>query len=119
MTKNQDQPQYVPFELLEKRLRNLPGFSAPATLKEKLFRSIPENSSSSQARGSGIFVRKTWAGAAAVILVCALALVISYSSSISPNRLIEEANTILTGPNTVDHNNARIVDTNRADLLNR
>lgn len=119
MTKNPDQSENVPLKSLETRLRNLPRFSAPATLKARVLRSIPESGSSSESAGAGIFVRKTWAGAAAVIFVCTVALVINYGSSLLPNRLTTEVNIASTGPNTVDHNNTHIMDTNRAGLVNR
>jgi hypothetical protein len=64
-------------------------------------------------------VRKTWVGAAALIIICTLVLVINYSSSLLPNKLIREVNIVSTGPNTVDHNNTHIIDTNRAGLANR
>jgi len=119
MTKDQQQSENVPLRSVEARLRSLPKFPVPATLRTKLFKTIPDTTSSSPAGQPSTSLRKTWAGAAAVIFVCALAFVINYGSSIFPNRLITEANVASANNNVVDHNSTGIVDTNRAGLANQ
>lgn len=119
MKQNQHRSPNVPPKSLETRLRNLPGFSVPAALKTKLLGSIPDNAPSSHTVAPGIFVRKAWAGAAAILLACTLAILINYSSSLLPNGLITEVNIASAGPNTVDQNNTQIIDINRAGLADR
>ena len=119
MTKDKQQPENVPLKSLEARLRSLPKLPVPATLRARLFRTIPETASSSPADWPGISLRRTWAGAAAVIFVCALAFVINYGSSIFPNRLITEANVASANSTVIDHNSTYIVDTNHAALVNQ
>ncbi|MBN2271636.1 MAG: hypothetical protein JXN61_13540 [Sedimentisphaerales bacterium] len=120
MKNNQEHKrENVTRELLVAALRNLPKVPIPASLRARLFGTIPESASSSSAARPGISLRKTWAGAAAVVFVCALVLVINYGSSIFPNRLITEANVASANNNIVDHNSTYIVDINRAGLVNQ
>jgi len=119
MTKNQQQSENVTLKSLEAGLRNLPKLTVPATLRTKLFKTIPDTAYSSPPARRSVSLRKTWAGAAAVIFVCALACVLNYGSSIFPNRLITEVNVASAHIGVVDHNSTGIVDTNRADLLNQ
>jgi len=120
MKNNREQKhQNVTRKSLVAALRSLPKFPVPATLRTKLFKTIPDTTSSSPAVRLSTSLRKTWAGAAAVIFVCALAFVINYGSSIFPNRLITEVNVASANNNLVDHNSTQIVDTNRAGLLNQ
>lgn len=117
MTKDHRQSENVTIKSLEAGLRNLPKLTVPTTLRTKLFKTIPDTTYSSPPVRLSTSLRKTWAGAAAVVFVCALAFVINYGSSIFPNRLITEVNVASANNNVVDHNSTGIVDTNRADLL--
>lgn len=119
MTKNDQQSENITLKSLEAGLRNLPKLTVPANLRTKLFRSIPDTACSPPPLRLSTSLRKTWAGAAAVIFVCALAFVVNYGSSIFPNRLITEVNVASANNNVVDHNSTGIVDTNRAGLLNQ
>ena len=112
MTQDRQQSENVTVESLEQGLINLPKLSVPTTLRARLFKGIPDTAYSSPAGRSGTSLRRTWAGAAAVIFVCGLAFVINYGSSILPSRLITEVN-------VVDHNSTNTMDTNHASLVNK
>ncbi|MBL7153439.1 MAG: hypothetical protein ISS79_06955 [Phycisphaerae bacterium] len=104
---------------LEAGLRNLPKLTVPASLRTKLFKTIPGTAYSSPPAWRGASLRKTWVPAAAVIFVCLLAFVLNYGSSISPEGLITEVNVASANSTVIDHNSTRIVDTNRSGLLNQ